>query len=282
VVTKESLDYGTIATQAELLTYQNEEYGYSVSYPKDWYYKETGGTYFSQATGFNPNGVGAEDYQAMVAVLSVDRQTYLNSLDDNSNLKIVREYDVLIDNQLGVKYTYQNISTDSTFSIHILTFNDTNYLITADESVEDTFVGSFAIQAELEMAFDACGKLTAYQDYAWFNTLNQKYEDEFLVPQDLSGDVGGDFGEGCLTLDESLFIFIPEYFEFGCGKVFSYDVKNDILKTPDHQYCASKFGQRVNNYVLFSGNEGDGGTCKKYDGKYYFLENRVETTTGSC
>ena len=97
-------------------------------------------------------------------------------------------------------------------------------------------------------AFDQCGKLSNYQNYAWFAALNQKYQNEFLKPRGVSpsnDSIGGEFGEGCLSLNGNLFIFIPEYFELGCGKVLSYDIKNNILKTPDQQYCASRFGQRV-------------------------------------
>lgn len=133
-----------------------------------------------------------------------------------------------------------------------------------------------------EVAFDGCGKLTSYQSKPWFSALNKKYSDQFLIPDGHpAGTVGGEYGEGCLSLDGNLFIFIPEYSEFGCGIIFSYNAVSGELATPNEMgphYCASSFGSRVDNYITFVGSEGDGGTTHTYNGKYYFLENIMTAT----
>lgn len=141
--------------------------------------------------------------------------------------------------------------------------------------------------AIVEPVNDDCSKLSEYQKYEWFAALNKKYEEEFLVPQELKGTVGSKFGQGCLK--EDLFIFIPEFFEFGCGKVFSYDTVNDVLNTPADDpdtpgpdYCATEFGEYGDESIVFNGNQADGGTCTHYFGEYFFIENRVEVEIGEC
>mgnify|MGYP003987036577 CR=1 FL=1 len=130
--------------------------------------------------------------------------------------------------------------------------------------------------------FDGCGRLSTYGGNSWFNSLNELYNEEFLVPQGLSGTVGGEFGEGCLALDGSQFIFIPDYSEFGCGKVFGYDTEENILSIPSAGHCATEFLERVGNYVLFTGWQSEGTQCKHYDGKYYHMDNKIEVETSSC
>ena len=137
------------------------------------------------------------------------------------------------------------------------------------------------------ITFDGCGKLANYANQSWFAKANLKYQQEFLKPQKLTGNMGDEYGEGCLSKDQNLFVFIPEFFELGCGKLFTYDIKNDLLATPDKintlpTYCASELGKRIDNFINFKGFEGDGGTCREYNGKYYFIENRVEVTKKSC
>jgi len=127
-------------------TYANSQYGYSVSYPTDWNYKETGGTYFSQAVGFNPSGASGEDYQVIVAVLSVDRQIYLNSFDSNSNLKITEEFgDIKVNGLPASKFVYKNLTTQDTFSIFTITANGKTYVITPNKAVESVFLNSFKL-----------------------------------------------------------------------------------------------------------------------------------------
>ena len=126
--------------------YKNDKYGYSTSYPEGWNYIETGGTYFSQAVGFNPPNSSDEDYRVIIAVLSVDRQEYLNSFDSNSNLKIDREFSNYLVNGLPAsKFVYKNLSTGKTFSVFIITSNNKTYVITPNESFESVFLDSFEL-----------------------------------------------------------------------------------------------------------------------------------------
>ena len=101
----------------------------------------------------------------------------------------------------------------------------------------------------------------------------------------MEDSVGSPYGEGCLSLDESLFILIPSDFaqNHGCGRVFKYDIANSALTEATGNYCAAEFGSRVGDYVQFTGFQNDGGSpCKQYSGKYYFEENKVEVSTSSC
>lgn len=132
---------------AEKNTYTNSTYGYSTNYPAGWSYKETGGTYFSQAVGFNPANTSNEDYQVLIGVLSVDRQKYLDSLDSNSNIKIDKEFgDYLINGLPASKFVYKNSTTEKEFSVFTITSGSKTYIITADESVESTFLTSFKLK----------------------------------------------------------------------------------------------------------------------------------------
>lgn len=137
------------------------------------------------------------------------------------------------------------------------------------------------------IASDTCNKLSAYTNEPWFSQAETKYQTEFLYPQGLSGGLGSEFGVGCFIEDLALFVFIPEYYEFGCGKIFSYDIERGILKTPQPDYnapplyCASEFGQITDDYIEFKGLQGDAGQGTQYQGKYYFLENTIELTQRS-
>lgn len=161
------------------------------------------------------------------------------------------------------------------------TFGPTNNVnraelaVMLDRLIEYMETGEVSSSESNEIAFDACSDLTTYKNHDWFDTLNQKYVNEFLAPYGESGNVGGEFAEGCLSLDDSLFIFIPLNSESDCKRIFSYNTTGNVLKTPDNQqdYCATEFGQRVDDYVEFTGSQGIG---SEFDGKYYFLENKVE------
>lgn len=138
--------------------------------------------------------------------------------------------------------------------------------------------------------FTVCHKLSVYEDQSWFRQADIKFHNEFLTPQGVSGhlSMSSDFAEGCLSDDQSLFVFIPEFYEFGCGKIFSYDINHDVLKTPPSNngspvYCASEFGENFeNNYIPFKGQQGDGEACYQYTGKYDFIRNEVEVIKKSC
>jgi hypothetical protein len=165
------------------------------------------------------------------------------------------------------------------------TFKPSNTVNRAELAVTmDRLINYLERNESGDTVFDSCNKLSTYQNQIWFNKLNLKYQNEFLKPGDAGGSLMSEFGEGCLAVDQNLFIFIPEYFEFGCGKILSYDIQNDILKIPTitENYCASEFGKRVGDYVPFRGFQADAGTCWEFLGQYYFKENRVEFTKNSC
>ncbi len=132
-----------------------------------------------------------------------------------------------------------------------------------------------------KIAFDSCGPLSKYEKKSWFSGLDSKY-----VAGNYGEDsVGAPYGEGCLSLDEKLFIFIPSDFAqaHGCGRIFKYDITNSALSKAPGNYCAVEFGSRVGDYVQFSGFINDGGSaCKEYSGKYYFDGNTVDVSTKSC
>lgn len=132
-----------------------------------------------------------------------------------------------------------------------------------------------------EIAFDGCGTLDKYENKSWFDDLEARYaEGDYM-----EDSVGAPYGEGCLSLDETLFIFIPSDFAqaHGCGKISKYDIANSALAEAPGNYCAAEFGSRIGNYVQFSGFQNDGGSpCQQYDGKYYFKENTIDFSTSAC
>jgi len=127
--------------------YVNEEHNYQVPYPKDCYYEETGGTHFQQAVGFNPKGVESSDYQALVGVLSIKKQEYLNTLTKHPQISIRSEFhDISINGQPGSKYFFNNSGNNTTFIIYTITANSKTYLITADDEVDEVLVNNFLIK----------------------------------------------------------------------------------------------------------------------------------------
>ncbi len=138
------------------------------------------------------------------------------------------------------------------------------------KTVKDKGLTAYSAQAFAnELAFDACGKFSKYESKSWFPSLQASLQSQYNQSFTKSG-------EGCLSLDGNLFIFIPNTFEFGCGKIMSYDNRSGIVQSPEQNYCATEFHKRVANYVNFTGEKINNSTCDKYSGKYYFNENRVE------
>ncbi len=127
-----------------------------------------------------------------------------------------------------------------------------------------------------------CGKLVEFKNESWAKNLEALYKNEFLKPQDLNGELWSDASRPTMAGDMSsckinnFFVFIPEFFEFGCGKIFKYDIDKNILKRPKEFFCASNFRNVNQDYVEFVGGQGDGGQYKEYNGKYYYNENRIE------
>ncbi|MFA4830896.1 MAG: hypothetical protein WC618_01820 [Patescibacteria group bacterium] len=126
-----------------------------------------------------------------------------------------------------------------------------------------------------------CGKLPQFRNESWANNLNALYKSDFL--KELEGDLWYEPGTPTMAGELSsckikdLFVFIPEYFEFGCGRILKYDIKNNKLTVPSPgDFCASRFGQVTDTYIEYFGNSGDGGQGTNYHGRYYFNEDRIE------
>jgi hypothetical protein len=135
-----------------------------------------------------------------------------------------------------------------------------------------------------EMAFDGCGNFDKYKGKSWFTDLIMQYE---AMGQTMD-DVETSKGDACLSLDESLFIFMPadSAHGYGCGKIFSYNIANKLLQTPPESYCAFEFGKRVGDYVKFTGKEEeplfDNIPCMNHVGEFYFKENRIKVSKSAC
>lgn len=129
-----------------------------------------------------------------------------------------------------------------------------------------------------------CNKLSAYTAYNWYETLNQKYTDEFLTPLEIAGDITGEYGKGCLVSGDGLLIFMPGQTVFGCHEIYKFDTHNDTVEkaNSDDFYCANMFTDITEDYVSFVGAEAEGGICRSYEGKYYFEENEIEFTENDC
>lgn len=128
-----------------------------------------------------------------------------------------------------------------------------------------------------------CGKLIKFKNEPWADNLATLYKNDFLRPQGLDGDLWpGEVtmaGEVSSCKMKDLFMFIPEFFEFGCGRIFKYDTKSNVLEQARGTYCASEFKNIDENYIEFTGWQGDGGSGTQYKGKYYYEENRTELGT---
>lgn len=161
--------------------------------------------------------------------------------------------------------------------------NRAELAVMLDRVIEYTETGSvsYASTSSSEIAFDSCGALSKYENKSWFSSLETKY----AAGDYMEDSVGAPYGEGCLSLDETLFIFIPSDFAqaHGCGNVFKYDIANSALAEAPGTYCAAEFGSRIGNYLQFTGFQNDGGSpCQQYSGKYYFEENTVDVSTSAC
>lgn len=134
------------------------------------------------------------------------------------------------------------------------------------------------------LKFDSCGALSKYQNNSWFSSLNTLYA-QGSYPEDT---VGAPNGEGCLSTDESTFIFIPgdAAQAHRCGKIFQFNIKENILRPAEQaadmtHFCAAEFGKRINNYILYYGEYFRGESCSadkgcmNTTGKYYFDSNTV-------
>jgi hypothetical protein len=136
-----------------------------------------------------------------------------------------------------------------------------------------------------EVAFDGCGDIGNYLDEDWWTDFVGAWDPYALT---LEGSfpqhdaLGGDFGDYCMALDRSIFIFIPNYFEGQSARIFKYDIINDVVEKAedDGVYNPAEFGARDGNFIPVYGIDDYYG-CQYKVGDYYYLENRVDTSTAT-
>lgn len=137
-----------------------------------------------------------------------------------------------------------------------------------------------------EIAFDGCGVPSSYSQEDWWTDFVGTWDAYALTLEGsfpLHDALTDDLGDYCLALDKSLLIFIPAYIEDGSGKIFSYDIVNDIvtMAQADGYYMPHEFGARNGDYIPIIGIDDYYG-CEYQVGNYYYLENRLETVVDSC
>ncbi|MFC1647442.1 S-layer homology domain-containing protein [Patescibacteria group bacterium] len=137
-----------------------------------------------------------------------------------------------------------------------------------------------------EVAFDGCGVPSEYASEDWWVDFVGTWDAYALtLPGDfpLHDALQDDHGDYCLALDESMFIFIPAYYEGGVMRVFNYDIINDIVNKAesDGPYAPREFGVRNGDYIPLIGIHDYYG-CEYIAGNYYYLENRIEVTEDTC
>lgn len=130
---------------------------------------------------------------------------------------------------------------------------------------------------------ESCDRLSAFTTVPWFDSLNEKYFLAFWEPMGDSASENADmapyFGKGCFTVNQK-FVFMPGQDFAGCHTLWVYDWFSDELEEvakEEAYYCAQKFTNITNDYLLVEGVTCEGGPCRKYTSKYYFRENKLET-----
>lgn len=131
-----------------------------------------------------------------------------------------------------------------------------------------------------------CGKLAQFKNESWANNLDALYKSNFLKPQGLDGPEK-DLWPGEVTMAgelsscklKDIFIFIPEFFEFGCGRILKYDIKNNklvetVVRSP--VACAHRFEEITDAYIEYFGGMSGGGQETNFHGRYFFNEDRIE------
>jgi|GEM_PF-1889595 len=133
-----------------------------------------------------------------------------------------------------------------------------------------------------QIKFDACGMIAKYSDKPWYKAFQTKLKTvENLtyttgVPTPFQYSITPSGGEACLSLDESILIFIPPVEPVVCRHIYKFNiVKATLTEATGPMYCAVEFGARVGDHIPFSGEE-CGESCIQYNGKYYFNEDKVK------
>lgn len=124
-------------------------------------------------------------------------------------------------------------------------------------------------------------EISNFNNQPWANNLKKVFENEMESKRGYPPVLkDGDISQGCLLEHGDTFVFISNFFEWGCGTIMKYDVKRNTLETPQNNTCASKMSTVRQDYIEFQGivaPEGSqDGTSKVYDGQYFFHENMIQ------
>jgi len=126
-----------------------------------------------------------------------------------------------------------------------------------------------------------CKNSSQFKNEAWAENLNNLYKKQFLEPQGIfDANIWPHFDlegrDSCII--ENYFIFIPAFSEFGCMRIFKYDIEKNILHNTifGEELCAGRFGEITNSYIEYFGIVGDGLYNTEYHGKYFYLTNTQE------
>lgn len=166
--------------------------------------------------------------------------------------------------------------------------NRAELAVMLDRLIEYIETGGVATSTS-EIAFDSCGTLSEYSNKSWYSSFQTKYKTVENItytigePTEFQYSITPSGGDGCLSLDESTFIFIPPVEPDVCRHIYKYNIANSALTVATGPYyCAVEFGSRVGDYIQFSGQQ-TGESCLKYSGKYYFKEDTVKgVSESSC
>ncbi len=166
--------------------------------------------------------------------------------------------------------------------------NRAELAVMLDRLIEYIETGEVASSLD-EVTFDGCGTLSNYENESWYNAFQTKYETVENItyttgePTEFQYSITPSSGDGCLALDESIFIFIPPVEPDVCRHIYKYDIANsDLTVASGPYYCAVEFGSRIEDYVQFSGQQ-SGESCLQYSGKYYYNVDQVkEVSENSC
>lgn len=203
---------------------------------------------------------------------------------------------ILIPSALALSTMFSDVSEDEWYSGAVTSLSDKSII----EGYEDgTFRPTENVnRAELAVIIDRlidydyrmdinCDKLSAYQDYFWFDTLVEKYKNQ--DSGNLSGiaedykDIVIEYGRGCSVAADGYFVFMSGNSFNGCHEIFAYDIHHEELANPydnDSYFCVNELTNLTSDYISFIGMSGP--VCQKDEGRYYFKENRVEFTTNPC
>jgi hypothetical protein len=128
-----------------------------------------------------------------------------------------------------------------------------------------------------------CKKLRQFKNEIWAEDLNSLYKKQFLETQEIFNgsvwpDVSREGQDSCII--GNYLIFIPEFSEFGCMRIFKYDIEKNILDNTifGGELCANRFGEITDSYIEYFGIMGDGLYKTEYRGKYYYMTNTQELT----